>query len=201
MHHEGCDVVLNPLFATRCAGVDEVGIGPLAGPVTACAVILDRMRPIPGLNDSKVLSEKRRVQLDVVIRERALSWALGWASVEEIDELNILAASHLAMRRAIAALDPTPEFIWVDGNKVPGSTRPCVAVVKGDRRVPEISAASIVAKVARDKLMLEIHEQYPQYGLAQHKGYPTKLHVDALHAHGATPWHRRSFAPVRQVLA
>ncbi len=182
------------------AGVDEVGIGPLAGPVTACAVILDPARPIPGLNDSKVLSEQHRQTLDGLIRERALGWALGWASVAEIDAMNILAASHLAMRRAMAVLQPMPGWFWIDGNKVPGSPRPCVAVVKGDRRVPQISAASIVAKVARDDLMRKLHVEYPQYGWDKHKGYPTKAHIAAIHEHGVCKWHRHSFAPVRKVL-
>ena len=199
MHDSGSGSFELP-FGGHQAGVDEVGIGPLAGPVTACAVILDPARPIPGLNDSKVLSERHRRVLDGLIRERALSWALGWASVAEIDAMNILAASHLAMRRAMVALNPLPALYWIDGNKVPGSPQPCVAVVKGDRRVPQISAASIVAKVARDNLMQKLHAQYPQYGWDKHKGYPTKAHIAALHEHGVCKWHRSSFAPVRRVL-
>lgn len=182
------------------AGVDEVGIGPLAGPVTACAVVLDPNRPIAGLNDSKVLTRKRREALTLEIEQCALDYALGWADVAEIDRYNILRASHLAMTRALAGLQTQPAAVLVDGNKTPCLPMPCIAVVKGDGRVPQISAASIVAKVARDKLMQELDARYPQYGFAQHKGYPTKAHVAALERHGASPVHRRSFAPVRRAL-
>lgn len=178
------------------AGVDEVGIGPLAGPVTAAAVILDRACPIDGLNDSKKLTAKRRSALAEEIRRCADSWAIGWASVEEIDELNILRASHLAMQRALAQLQTAAELVYIDGNKTIALKVPCIAVIKGDQRVPQISAASILAKQARDALMLRLHEAHPQYGFAQHKGYPTRAHLSALETHGASPMHRRSFAPV-----
>jgi ribonuclease HII len=182
------------------AGVDEVGIGPLAGPVTACAVLLDPNRPIGGLNDSKVLTARRREALSVQIEQCALDFALGWADVAEIDRYNILRASHLAMTRALSGLKIEPVLVLVDGNKTPCLPMACIAVVKGDGRVPQISAASILAKVARDRFMQELDLQYPQYGFAQHKGYPTKSHVTALERYGATPVHRRSFAPVRRAL-
>ncbi|MBI5461168.1 MAG: ribonuclease HII [Gammaproteobacteria bacterium] len=179
------------------AGVDEVGRGPLAGPVVAAAVILDPARPIEGLADSKKLSEAKREMLAPMIRERALAWALGRAEVEEIDTLNILHASLLAMRRAVLALSVPPEFALIDGNRCP--ELPCLAeaVVKGDSRVAAISAASIIAKVARDREMIELDAQYPGYGLAGHKGYPSPAHLAALDRLGVTPIHRRSFAPVR----
>ncbi len=182
------------------AGVDEVGRGPLAGPVVAAAVILDPLRPIDGLADSKKLSEARREALAPVIREHALVWALGRAEVEEIDALNILHASLLAMRRAVLALATAPEFALIDGNRCPELPCPAEAVVKGDSRVAAISAASILAKVARDREMVELDAVYPGYGLAGHKGYPSPAHLDALARLGVTPIHRRSFAPVRRLL-
>jgi len=182
------------------AGVDEVGRGPLAGPVVAAAVILDPARPIVGLADSKKLSEARREALAPIIREQALAWALGRAEVEEIDAINILQASLLAMRRAVLALSVAPEFALIDGNRCPDLPCPAEAVVKGDSRVAAISAASIIAKVARDHEMVALDAQYPGYGLAGHKGYPSPVHLAALQQLGVTPIHRRSFAPVRRLL-
>ncbi len=182
------------------AGVDEVGRGPLIGPVVAAAVILDPANPIVGLADSKRLSASRREQLAVEIRRTALAWAVAEANVEEIDTLNILHASLLAMRRAVEALSPTPEFVLVDGNRCPLLPCPAAAVIKGDSRVAAISAASILAKVARDQQMIEMDKLYPGYGLARHKGYPTKAHFAALQQLGITPDHRRSFGPVRRIL-
>lgn len=186
--------------ALRVAGVDEVGRGPLAGPVVAAAVILDPARPIEGLADSKVLSEKRREILAEIIRERALAWALGRAEVAEIDELNILHASLLAMRRAVEALRVKPDHALIDGNRCPELACSAQAIVKGDSKVAAISAASILAKVARDNEMIEMDRRYPGYGLAGHKGYPTKAHVQALDALGVTVIHRRSFGPVRRCI-
>jgi ribonuclease HII len=182
------------------AGVDEVGRGPLAGPVVAAAVILDPARPIDGLADSKKLSEARREALAPIIRERALAWALGRAEVEEIDAINILQASLLAMRRAVLALPVAPEFALIDGNRCPELPCPAEAVVKGDSRVAAISAASIIAKVARDREMVELDGLYPGYGLAGHKGYPSPAHLAALERLGVTPIHRHSFAPVRRLV-
>ena len=187
--------------APLIAGVDEAGRGPLAGPVVAAAVILDPARPIAGLADSKTLSPLRREQLAMEIRAKARAWALGRAEVVEIDRLNILQASLLAMQRAVAALSIVPEQALVDGNRCPPLACPCRAIVKGDATVPAISAASILAKVARDAEMGELHERYPQYGFAQHKGYPTAAHRDALRRFGPCPEHRRSFAPVAAVLS
>lgn len=182
------------------AGVDEVGRGPLAGPVVTAAVILDPQNPIEGLADSKAMSEKRREQLFDVIKERALAWSLGRCEVEEIDELNILQATMVAMQRAVAGLSPAPEHCLIDGNRCP--TLPCTAeaVVKGDSKVASISAASILAKVSRDREMVALDAHYPGYGLAGHKGYPTKAHMAALQSQGVTPIHRRSFGPVRKIL-
>ena len=182
------------------AGVDEVGRGPLAGPVVAAAVILDPARPIAGLADSKALTEKRREALSIEIREKALAWALGRAEVEEIDALNILQASLLAMQRAVAALSIAPEYAVVDGNRLPRLRCPALAIIKGDQTVPAISAASIIAKVARDSEMITLDTHYPGYGLALHKGYPTKAHVLALDVLGVSAIHRRSFGPVRKLL-
>jgi len=182
------------------AGVDEVGRGPLAGPVVAAAVILDPARPIAGLKDSKQLSERKREALAAQIRSDALAWALGRAEVEEIDAINILQASLLAMQRAVAALSLAPELVLVDGNHCPRLACPAQAIVKGDGLVPTISAASILAKVSRDREMLDLDARYPGYGLAQHKGYPSKAHLAALQTLGASPVHRRSFAPVRRLL-
>ncbi|HZW24853.1 MAG TPA: ribonuclease HII [Gallionella sp.] len=181
-------------------GVDEAGRGPLAGPVSAAAVILDAANPIEGLADSKKLSEKQRDRLAPLIRERALAWAVAWAEASEIDELNILQATLLAMRRAVEALPVRPHQVLVDGLYCPQTGIPSEAIVKGDSKVAAISAASILAKTARDELMLQLHEQYPHYGFAEHKGYPTAAHLAALREHGATPVHRRSFKPVREIL-
>lgn len=178
------------------AGVDEAGRGPLAGPVVAAAVILDPSRPIVGLADSKKLSPARREWLADEIRAKSLAWALGWAEVAEIDRVNILQASLLAMQRAVAALGVAPEQALVDGNRCPRLACPCRAIVKGDATVPVIGAASILAKVARDAELRQLHERYPDYGFAQHKGYPTAAHLDALRRLGPCPEHRRSYAPV-----
>jgi len=182
------------------AGVDEVGRGPLCGAVVTAAVILDPSRPIEGLNDSKKLSEARREALFPLIQQQALAWCIARAEVEEIDQLNILQATLLAMQRAVAGLSITPQRVLVDGNRCPTLPMPAAAVVKGDSRVPAIAAASILAKVARDREMGELDLRYPGYGLAKHKGYPTPLHLAALRQLGVTPIHRRSFAPVRALL-
>ena len=182
-------------------GVDEAGRGPLAGPVVAAAVILDPARPIAGLNDSKKLSAKKRMALAGLIRERALAWSVAEASVEEIDQLNILHASMLAMQRAVAALQVTPERALIDGNRCPSLAIPAEAVVQGDAKVAAIAAASILAKTVRDEGMLGLHAQYPHYGFDRHMGYPTAAHCAALAAHGVSPVHRRSFAPVARQLS
>jgi ribonuclease HII len=182
------------------AGVDEAGRGPLAGPVFAAAVILDDLRPIPGLADSKVLSARRRERLADEIRAHALCCAVASATVEEIDRLNILQASLLAMRRAVEGLRLVPQRVVVDGNRVPALAMAVVAIVKGDAKVAAISAASILAKVERDRLCEAMHLQYPDYGFASHKGYPTPEHLAALSRHGPCAAHRRSFGPVRQAL-
>lgn len=183
------------------AGVDEAGRGPLAGEVVAAAVMLDPERPIEGLRDSKKLSPTRREELALLIRERALGWSIASASVAEIDEINILQASLLAMHRAVLALHPQPEYVLVDGNRLPQWRYAAQAVVRGDDRVPAIAAASILAKVHRDSLMVTLEAQYPGYGFASHKGYPTSAHLQALQQLGVTPAHRRSFAPVKNILA
>ncbi|WP_323844807.1 ribonuclease HII [Microbulbifer magnicolonia] len=188
-----------PYKGALLAGVDEVGRGPLAGDVVAAAVILDPARPIEGLADSKKLSEKKRELLFDQIRERALSFAIARATVAEIDQLNILHASLLAMHRAVAQLRVQPEFVLVDGNKKPDWHYPCDTVVKGDDRVAAIAAASILAKVTRDREMVELDRRYPGYGLAGHKGYPTRAHLQALEQLGPSPIHRQSFAPVKQL--
>ena len=182
-------------------GIDEAGRGPLAGPVVAAAVILDPARPIAGLNDSKKLSEKRREVLAGEIREKALAWAVAEASVEEIDQINILHATFLAMQRAVAALRMAPERAMVDGNRSPKLNIPVEAVVKGDGKIASIAAASILAKTVRAAGMLALHAIYPQYGFDRHMGYPTAAHFAALEAHGASPVHRRSFAPVAKQLS
>lgn len=187
-------------IANCIAGVDEVGRGPLVGAVVTAAVILDPNNPIAGLADSKKLSEKRRLALAEEIKAKALAWSLGRAEPEEIDELNILHATMLAMQRAVAGLSIQPDFVLVDGNRIPQLPMPAQAVVKGDSLVAEISAASILAKVARDQEMDELDKQFPDYGFAKHKGYPTKLHFEMLEKFGATPFHRKSFAPVAKVL-
>lgn len=189
-----------PFKGDLIAGVDEVGRGPLAGDVVAAAVVLDPNKPIAGLADSKKLTEKKREQLFDEICERALSYSIARATVEEIDQLNILQASLLAMHRAVAQLSVQPEFVLVDGNKKPNWDYPCDTVVKGDGRVAAIGAASILAKVTRDREMVVLDSEYPGYGLAGHKGYPTKAHMEALQLQGPTPIHRTSFAPVRRLL-
>lgn len=180
-----------------CAGCDEVGRGPLAGDVVAAAVILDPSNPIEGLDDSKKLTEKKREQLFVEIQQKSKSWCIARASVTEIDKLNILQASLLAMTRAVQGLHIQPEHVLVDGNKLPKWNYSAEAVVKGDSRVAAISAASILAKVTRDREMIELDKIYPGYGFADHKGYPTKIHMDALDKLGITSIHRTSYAPVR----
>lgn len=181
-------------------GVDEAGRGPLAGPVYAAAVILNPRRPIDGLTDSKVLSATRREALAEAIRTRAKAWCIGVASVQEIDSLNILQASMLAMHRAVAGLGVVPDLARVDGNRAPVLGCPVETVVGGDALVPAISAASILAKTARDEALRRLHEQYPQYAFDQHKGYGTALHLERMQLHGVCPEHRRSFAPVRRLL-
>lgn len=182
------------------AGVDEVGRGPLIGDVVTAAVILDPNNPIEGLTDSKKLSEKKRQKLSEEIKEKALAWCIGRADPSEIDELNILHATMLAMKRAVAHLSIQPEFVFIDGNRCPELPMPSQAVVKGDSLVPEISAASIIAKVARDQDMVELDKLHPEFGFAKHKGYPTKLHFEMLAKHGPTPHHRKSFKPVQKAL-
>ncbi|MCF7981996.1 MAG: ribonuclease HII, partial [Pseudomonadales bacterium] len=184
----------------RIAGVDEVGRGPLAGAVVAAAVILDPESPIDGLMDSKKLSEKKREALAIEIREKALCWSVARAEVDEIDRLNILQASLLAMRRAVMGLSVVPDSVLVDGSHCPRVEYPVEAIIKGDTLVPAISAASILAKVVRDREMLELDAVYPGYGFAAHKGYPTAMHMKALEKLGPTIIHRRSFAPVRRLL-
>jgi len=186
----------------RIAGVDEAGRGPLAGPVAVAAVILDPDRPIPGLGDSKALSEARREALEPLIRERALAWHLTFVSAAEIDQLNILQATLAGMARAVAALVPAADHALVDGNRVPpGLACSAEALVKGDAREPAIMAASILAKVGRDRLMLQLALRHPGYGFEIHKGYPTPMHLEALRRLGPCEQHRRSFAPVRACLA
>ena len=182
------------------AGVDEVGRGPLAGDVVTAAVILDPKQPIEGLADSKKLSEKKREALFEQITQRALAWSIARASVEEIDRINILQASLLAMKRAVDSLSVTPDHVLVDGNKVPEWNYSCEAVVQGDSRVAEISAASILAKVTRDREMQALDARFPGYGFAGHKGYPTKKHLDALATLGPSKIHRLSYAPVKKYL-
>lgn len=194
-----------PDYPRLTAGVDEVGRGPLCGDVVAAAVVLDPLQPIDGLNDSKKLSEKKREALFDIIRERALGYCVARASVEEIDRLNILHASLLAMKRAVEGLryqgaELEPELVLVDGNRLPQWRYRAEAVVKGDSRVAAIAAASILAKVVRDREMQAMDVQYPGYGLAGHKGYPTKAHLEALKRLGVSPIHRRSYAPVRALL-
>ena len=181
-------------------GVDEAGRGPLAGPVVAAAVILDPGRPVAGVTDSKKLSPRMRQQLAAAIRQRALAWAVAEASVEEVDRLNILRATMLAMKRAIEALSLRPVEVLVDGNRCPEIDLPVRAIIGGDATEPVISAASILAKTHRDASMLQLHATYPQYGFDRHMGYGTAVHLDALRRHGPAPCHRRSFGPVRQLL-
>lgn len=191
---------MNNKQARLICGVDEAGRGPLAGAVFAAAVILDSERPIHGLADSKKLSGKNRERLAAEIKEHALAWAIGRAEAEEIDRINILQASLLAMRRAVESLALVPSEALIDGLHCPELTISCRAIVKGDSSVAEISAASILAKTARDREMLRLHLQYPQYGFDRHKGYPTAMHLEALRHHGACEIHRFSFAPVRLVV-
>jgi ribonuclease HII len=186
--------------ATNVCGVDEAGRGPLAGPVYAAAVILDPERPIRGLRDSKVLPADTRERLADRIRERALSWSIASASVDEIDTINILQASLLAMRRAVDGLSMTPGHVLVDGNQLPRLSYTCEAVIKGDTKIAAISAASILAKTARDAVMHALHHEHPQYGFDQHVGYATPQHLAQLALHGASTIHRRSFAPVRAAI-
>jgi ribonuclease HII len=182
------------------AGVDEAGRGPLAGPVCAAAVILDPARPVAGVADSKILTHCRREALDAEIRERSLAWAIAWASAEEIDRINILQASLLAMQRAVAALAVRPVRVLVDGNRCPDLDCETRAVIGGDGSVLSIGAASILAKVARDRLMCELDLRFPGYGFAGHKGYPTRSHIEALRRLGPCTEHRRSFGPVRNLI-
>jgi ribonuclease HII len=182
------------------AGVDEAGRGPLAGPVVAAAVMLDDLQPIRGLRDSKTLGPATRERLDAEIRAKALCVCVAEASVEEIDRLNILQATLLAMQRAVEGLRLIPTRVLVDGNRLPLLRMPAEAIVKGDAKVAAIAAASIVAKVHRDELLVRLHERHPLYGFADHKGYPTSDHLSALRMHGACEAHRRSFAPVREAL-
>ncbi len=188
------------------AGVDEVGRGPLVGDVVTAAVILDPDNPIDGLMDSKKLSDKKRQLLSVEIKQRAIAWSIGRASPEEIDTLNILHATMLAMQRAVQGLNVTPDYVLVDGNRCPtfaheSAIIACQSVVKGDARVAEISAASILAKVVRDDEMIALDKIHPYYGFAQHKGYPTKAHLEKIIEHGVLDCYRRSFKPVANVLA
>jgi ribonuclease HII len=182
-------------------GIDEAGRGPLAGPVVAAAVILDPARPIAGLDDSKKIGEKKREALALLIRERAVAWAVAEASVAEIDRLNILRATLLAMQRAVAGMGIRPTRALVDGNRCPQLDIPVAAVIGGDGTIAPIAAASILAKTVRDAGMRELHARYPQYGFASHMGYPTAAHLQALAAHGVSPVHRRSFRPVARQLA
>ena len=195
------DLFLNDMaeFA-HCAGVDEAGRGPLAGDVYAAAVILDPARPIAGLADSKILSESKRDALALEIKAHALAWCIASATVEEIDHLNILQATMLAMQRAVQGLEVVPDLAWIDGNRAPILNCAVKTIIKGDALVPAISAASILAKTARDETLLSLHALYPQYAFDQHKGYGTALHMQRLREHGPCPAHRRSFAPVRVLL-
>lgn len=190
-----------PLITGLLAGVDEAGRGPLVGNVVAAAVILNRDDPITGLADSKKLSAKRREQLAIEIRQRSRAWAVASVSPEEIDQINILQATMLAMKQAVEQLMTLPDHVFVDGNRCPELNCSVTAIVKGDDRVAEISAASILAKVERDRQMQVLHNEFPQYGFDRHKGYPTKVHIAALAEHGPCPQHRRSYAPVRKYLA
>lgn len=185
---------------TLFCGADEAGRGPIAGPVFAAAVILDPDHPVAGLKDSKKLTEFRRDELALEIRRHAKAWAIAQCTIEEIDELNILHASMLAMKRAIESLAIKPELALIDGNRCPKLSIAARAIVKGDDKVPAISAASILAKTARDAVMLDLHRLYPQYGFDRHKGYPTAFHLEQLSIHGVSPVHRKTYAPVRKIL-
>ena len=190
-----------PAVEGMLAGVDEAGRGPLVGNVVAAAVILDPGNPIDGLNDSKKLSARRREQLADQVRDRAIAWSVVSIDAEQIDRINILQATMLAMQQAVEQLTVPPQHVFIDGNRCPKINVPATAVVKGDSRVAEISAASILAKVERDAQMVVLHETYPQYGFDRHKGYPTKAHFEALAEHGPCPEHRTSYKPVRECLA
>lgn len=202
--HTACTSLIEPSIQLVC-GLDEAGRGPLAGAVYAAAVILNPERPILGLADSKKLSEKKRDLLSIEIKQHALAWAIASSSVEEIDTINILQASLLAMQRAIEQLQIqfkiAPDLVQVDGNQRPKINLPCEAIVQGDSKVQAISAASILAKVARDAELYRLDAQYPQYGFAKHKGYPTALHLEMLALHGISAIHRLSYAPVRKLLS
>lgn len=193
-------MLVSPDPSALVCGVDEAGRGPLAGPVYAAAVILHPNQPIHGLDDSKKLSARRRDVLAFEIRAKALAWAIAFATVEEIDQINILQASLLAMQRAVAALQPSATLALIDGNRSPTLLIPARAIIGGDALEPAISAASILAKTARDEVMCQLHAEYPHYGLDKHKGYGTKDHLAALAQHGPAPFHRRSFAPIRNML-
>jgi ribonuclease HII len=190
-----------PAVEGMLAGVDEAGRGPLVGNVVAAAVILDPGNPVDGLNDSKKISARRREQLADQVREKAIAWSVVSIDSEQIDHLNILQATMLAMKRAVEQLAVPPQHVFIDGNRCPDISVPATAIVKGDARVAEISAASILAKVERDAQMLALHETYPQYGFDKHKGYPTKAHFEALAEYGPCLEHRRSYAPVRRAVA
>ena len=190
-----------PAVEGMLAGVDEAGRGPLVGNVVAAAVILDPENPIDGLNDSKKLSARRREQLADQVRDSAIAWSVVSIDSEQIDRINILQATMLAMRQAVEQLTVPPQHVFIDGNRCPQINLPATAIVKGDSRVAEISAASILAKVERDAQMMVLHETYPQYGFDKHKGYPTKAHFEALAEHGPCPQHRTSYKPVRECLA
>lgn len=192
--------LFEPASVEIICGIDEAGRGPLAGPVCAAAVVLDPSRPITGLNDSKQLSEKKRDTLARLIRERALAWAVGWASVEEIDEYNIRQANFLAMKRAFKGLGLAPTHALVDGKDPPPLSCKVTCIIGGDALEPAISAASILAKTSRDALMVDLCAQYPGYGFSQHKGYGSASHMEALRRLGPSPAHRRTFAPVRDML-
>lgn len=189
-----------PLIKGLLAGVDEAGRGPLVGNVVAAAVILNSDDPIEGLADSKKLTEKRREQLAIEIKHRSRAWSIVSVSPEEIDQINILQATMLAMKQAVEQLEVVPDHVFIDGNRCPELSYPATAIIKGDDKVAEISAASIIAKVARDEQMRLLHNEFPQYGFDRHKGYPTKAHMKALAEHGPCPQHRRSYAPVKRCL-
>ena len=190
-----------PAVEGMLAGVDEAGRGPLVGNVVAAAVILDPDNPVDGLNDSKKLSARRREQLAGQVRDRAIAWSVVSVDAEQIDRINILQATMLAMQQAVEQLSVPPQHVFIDGNRCPQINLPATAIVKGDARIAAISAASILSQVERDAQMLALHETYPQYGFDKHKGYPTKAHFEALAEHGPCPEHRRSYAPVRRAVA
>lgn len=200
MKHDDISLSLFDNANEIICGVDEAGRGPLAGAVYAAAVILDPARPVSGLRDSKKLSEARRDALAEEIKSNALAWAIAYCTEAEIDELNILHASMLAMRRAVEGLQVAPTLALIDGNRCPVMQIRSEAIVKGDDKVAAISAASILAKTARDAALMHLHQQYPMYGFDRHKGYPTALHLERLRLHGVSPVHRRSYAPVRELL-